>query len=381
MAAFMGLWVVGSSHLGKSFSNVAESLCIRMRFLRDLKGRKNLERKITPGTVALGSNRRVLQATESWQNCKTRVLGRITSLRLNMRETTGKTQYADDFRRFRGSLCAPRRMVSPTRRNKPHPVQDFLVYNRLPIPMDEKMKTFVQRAIERRAKSAILQTTIDENRHVEVQDFRPFCFPSDNPSSTEPNSTAAQAGTTRHPPTPPHTPVRRPLPFRPHTTVGPLIRNQFANETAYTDFSDPPEQDNMNSRDAFSRAMAGNLSPRKHHNPPGRPGRSYTHYNGFAMPVTYVGALDLQAPNFTYATGNHQRTVQNYTVYGPPPREHRPMHRHISNKPRQSSDEDYVHNHSIFTGTYPSVAGYYIIHPDWVSERASMRRSKSLLSF
>ena len=40
--------------------------------------------------------------------------------------------------------------------------QDFLVYNRLPIPMDDKMKTFVQRAIERRSKSAIMQTAIEE---------------------------------------------------------------------------------------------------------------------------------------------------------------------------------------------------------------------------
>ncbi|GFN86807.1 hypothetical protein PoB_001331300 [Plakobranchus ocellatus] len=282
-----------------------------------------------------------------------------------MRETTGKTQYADDFRQIRGSLCAPRRMVSPTRRNNPHPVQDFLIYNRLPIPMDQKMKTFVQRAIERRAKSAMMQATFGDQER----------------QQQDPSSTAAQAGTTRHPSTPPHTPVRRPLPFRPHTTVGAHIRHQFVNETPYTDFNDPPQEEgNMDPREAFNRAMAGNLSPRKHHNPPGRPGRSYTHYNGFAMPVTYVGALDLQAPNFTYATGNHQRTVQNYTVYGPPPREHRPMHRHLS-KSRKSSDDDYVHNHSIFTSTYPSVAGYYIIHPDWVSERSSMRRAKSLLSF
>ncbi|GFR93821.1 hypothetical protein ElyMa_004387000 [Elysia marginata] len=316
-----------------------------------------------------------------------------------MREATGKTQYADDFRRIRGSLCAPRRVVSPSRKNNPHPVQDFLVYNRLPIPMDDKMKTFVQRAIERRAKSAMCQTTIHEEGGQPGVNFevisetvlgtiekvlQHFYFGILQPRRLvrkEPSSTAAQAGTVRYPPTPPHTPVRRPLPFRPNTSVGPLIRNQFVKETAYTDFSDSTQQDNMNPRDAFNCAMAGNLSPRKHHNPPGRPGRSYTHYNGFAMPVTYVGALDLQAPNFTYATGNNQRTVQNYTVYGPPPREHRPMPRHISNKSRKSSDDDYVHNHSIFTGTYPSVAGYYIIHPDWVSERASMRRSKSLLSF
>jgi len=126
--------------------------------------------------------------------------------------------------------------------------------------------------------------------------------------------------------------------------------------------------------------LAGNLSPRKQAGPPGIPGRSYTHYQGYGMPVhSYMGALDLQAPNFTYATGQ-QRPIANYAVYGPPQRpvERRPMHKH---KSRTSTSDDYVHNHATFASTTPNVTGYYVIHPDWVSERSSLRRSKSLLSF
>lgn len=133
----------------------------------------------------------------------------------------------------------------------------------------------------------------------------------------------------------------------------------------------------MSQLDYMERYLAGSLSPRKHAHPPGMPGRSYTHYQGFHMPVSYMGALDLQAPNYTYATGQ-QRPINNYTVYGPPPKETRPMHRHNN---RRSSSKDYVHNHSIFTSTMPNVSGYYIIHPDWVSERFQLRRAKSLMSF
>jgi len=126
----------------------------------------------------------------------------------------------------------------------------------------------------------------------------------------------------------------------------------------------------------MEQAIARSLSPRRRAQPNGLQGNSYTHYNGYAMPVNYLSALDLQAPNFSYATG-HQYPIANYSVYGPPPRESRPMHKH---KSRRSSDKDYVHNHSMFTSTIPQVTGYYIIHPDWVSERASLRRTNSMMA-
>ncbi|KAK3588791.1 hypothetical protein CHS0354_012003 [Potamilus streckersoni] len=40
--------------------------------------------------------------------------------------------------------------------------------------------------------------------------------------------------------------------------------------------------------------------------------------------------------------------------------------------------EDYVHELSMFMTTQPRVSGHFIIHPDWVSERMSLRRSHTM---
>jgi len=172
-------------------------------------------------------------------------------------------------------------------------------------------------------------------------------------------------------------------PARPLITVSAHIRGEFAHNQNKTPLVPPNTEVKtsvMASRPCsyVEQAIARSLSPRRQAGPPGMPGRSYTHHRGYRVPVSYVGALDLQAPNYNYSTG-HQYPISNYTVYGPPPRESRPMHKHQSNSKRSSTDE-YVHDHSVFTTTNQSVSGYYIIHPDWVSERSAMRRSRSLMN-
>lgn len=41
--------------------------------------------------------------------------------------------------------------------------------------------------------------------------------------------------------------------------------------------------------------------------------------------------------------------------------------------------EEYVHQHSMFMLTTPRCTGHFIIHPDWVSERSGMKRSRSFI--
>ncbi|XP_045215990.2 uncharacterized protein LOC123566164 isoform X2 [Mercenaria mercenaria] len=49
------------------------------------------------------------------------------------------------------------------------------------------------------------------------------------------------------------------------------------------------------------------------------------------------------------------------------------------NKRSAATTDDYVHERSMFMTTTPNCVGHFIIHPDWVSERSSLRRSKSML--
>lgn len=55
-----------------------------------------------------------------------------------------------------------------------------------------------------------------------------------------------------------------------------------------------------------------------------------------------------------------------------------PLHMR-KNKRTAATTDDYVHERSMFMTTTPNCVGHFIIHPDWVSERSSLRRSKSML--
>ncbi|XP_076465113.1 uncharacterized protein LOC143296951 [Babylonia areolata] len=122
--------------------------------------------------------------------------------------------------------------------------------------------------------------------------------------------------------------------------------------------------------------MRRGLSPRRAA-PPSIPGRSrtLTHYGSFGNreePNPYIGGLDLYASPYNANRGFNQ----GFTDYST--RQSRPMHRHM--RPASKCDE-YLHNNSVYYSTVPNVTGHFIIHPDWVSERQSLRRSQSLLSF
>ncbi|CAL1528775.1 unnamed protein product [Lymnaea stagnalis] len=106
--------------------------------------------------------------------------------------------------------------------------------------------------------------------------------------------------------------------------------------------------------------------------PPGLPGRSYTQYNGFAMPVTYMDGTCLTATNY----GNNYQPSKMYRA--PFPQAENPI-RPAPHTSRRSSSIEYVHSNSVFTSTMPKITGNYVIHPDWISERSTVRRSKSLL--
>lgn len=120
--------------------------------------------------------------------------------------------------------------------------------------------------------------------------------------------------------------------------------------------------------------MARGLSPRRQP-PPRLTTRSLTHYGSFGNrepPNPHIGGLDLHANPYNANRGFNQG-ITSYST-----RESRPMHRH----PRRACrEDDFRHDHSIFYSTTPNVAGNFIIHPDWVSERNALRRSHSLLSF
>lgn len=55
-----------------------------------------------------------------------------------------------------------------------------------------------------------------------------------------------------------------------------------------------------------------------------------------------------------------------------------PLHMR-KNRRSAAATDDYVHERSMFMTTTPQCVGHFIIHPDWVSERSSLRRSKSML--
>lgn len=120
--------------------------------------------------------------------------------------------------------------------------------------------------------------------------------------------------------------------------------------------------------------MRRGLSPRRA--APARiPGRTMTHYGSFGNreePNPYIGALDLYASPYNANRGFNQ----GFTDYSS--RQSRPMHRHVRTTQK---GEDYLHNNSVYYSTTPNVTGYFIIHPDWVSERLTLKRSQSLLSF
>ncbi|KAI8792870.1 hypothetical protein BgiBS90_005859 [Biomphalaria glabrata] len=46
--------------------------------------------------------------------------------------------------------------------------------------------------------------------------------------------------------------------------------------------------------------------------------------------------------------------------------------------PRHQVTTHYVHDHGVFTSTMPRITGNYVIHPDWVSEKPRLRRTRSL---
>eukprot|EP00745_Piridium_sociabile_P039477 TRINITY_DN73847_c0_g1_i1.p1 TRINITY_DN73847_c0_g1~~TRINITY_DN73847_c0_g1_i1.p1 ORF type:complete len:152 (+),score=27.03 TRINITY_DN73847_c0_g1_i1:63-458(+) len=121
--------------------------------------------------------------------------------------------------------------------------------------------------------------------------------------------------------------------------------------------------------------MSRGLSPRRAAPAP-MPGRTMAHYGSFGNreePNRYIGALDLYASPYNANRGFNQ----GFTDYSCR-QQSRPMHRHMSTAKK---GEEYLHNNSIYYSTTPNVTGYFIIHPDWVSERQTLRRSQSLLSF
>ncbi|KAL4227859.1 hypothetical protein ACF0H5_013297 [Mactra antiquata] len=52
---------------------------------------------------------------------------------------------------------------------------------------------------------------------------------------------------------------------------------------------------------------------------------------------------------------------------------------HMRKNRRTASTDDYVHDQSMFMTTTPRCVGHFIIHPDWVSERGGLKRSKSMI--
>ena len=68
------------------------------------------------------------------------------------------------------------------------------------------------------------------------------------------------------------------------------------------------------------------------------------HMNELIFPNIIELICEIFDDRTVYVPRQH-RPVNNYTVYGPPPPERRPMHQHQS---RKGSSDDYLHNHSIF---------------------------------
>ncbi|XP_076444291.1 uncharacterized protein LOC143282512 [Babylonia areolata] len=179
----------------------------------------------------------------------------------------------------------------------------------------------------------------------------------------------------------PQPPVQKPrLSVRHHfATVAPnLYKNPKPSQQSVNApvFNDTNINATMNSRmrygDERNIIMHRGLSPRRAA-PPTMPGRSMTQYGGFGGGHRdYIGSLDLCAPAYNGYRGQAPVTGRSTS------RESRPMHRHLRTA---KQEEGYLHNNSIYYSTTPNVSGYFIIHPDWVSERLSMRRSQSLLAF
>ncbi|XP_070204368.1 uncharacterized protein [Littorina saxatilis] len=151
---------------------------------------------------------------------------------------------------------------------------------------------------------------------------------------------------------------------------------QYSHKPTLVTWKEPEtvhEPVNMNMSDR-SVIMNRGLSPRRA--APKYPGsRSLTHYGSFGNredPNPYIGGLDLHASPYNANRGFNQGITSHSS------RQSRPMHRHLRTA---SKGEEYLHNSSIFYSTTPMATGYFSIHPDWVSERLSLRRSQSLLSF
>ncbi|KAK7489242.1 hypothetical protein BaRGS_00019494 [Batillaria attramentaria] len=124
--------------------------------------------------------------------------------------------------------------------------------------------------------------------------------------------------------------------------------------------SPEPEDMNRGNREVI---MNRGLSPRRAP-PPTMPGRSMTQYGGSfgghnRGQNSYIGALDLYASPY------------NAKGYGVDAWGWGIRYRWEANVPGTKGLES----------TTPNVTGYFIIHPDWVSERLSLRRSQSLLGF
>ncbi|XP_025078005.1 uncharacterized protein LOC112554443 isoform X2 [Pomacea canaliculata] len=170
---------------------------------------------------------------------------------------------------------------------------------------------------------------------------------------------------------------------RPYTTVG--LRKSSNQETGAAAFSVPgihhwnssaqaPPLSDSSMQKGDRTIMSRGLSPRRAP-PPVMPGRSLSRTGNFNNSSSrfVTGSLDLHASPYNANRG----FWQGFTAYST--RESRPMYRHANGLSRRG--DDYVHDQSIFFSTSPLVSGHFIIHPDWVSERSGLRRSKSLLSF
>uniref|UniRef100_A0A2C9KTW7 Uncharacterized protein n=1 Tax=Biomphalaria glabrata TaxID=6526 RepID=A0A2C9KTW7_BIOGL len=108
---------------------------------------------------------------------------------------------------------------------------------------------------------------------------------------------------------------------------------------------------------------------------PIRPVRSYTQYNGFSMPVTFLDGSYLTATSYGQEGEATLRGTKPVSRARPQQFENTSL---PQLSPRHQVTTHYVHNHGVFTSTMPRITGNYVIHPDWVSEKPRLRRTRSL---
>ncbi|XP_070204361.1 uncharacterized protein [Littorina saxatilis] len=244
-------------------------------------------------------------------------------------------------------------------------VQDFLLYNRKPSTQVEEVQSILRTAV---SKSAVA----DRTGRADLTSI-----PVGPVGSYEPVVNKGPHWSQW--PQPLHS-ARLPKPVRPDLSprapCSARELRQYSHKPTLVTWKEPEtvhEPVNMNMSDR-SVIMNRGLSPRRA--APKYPGsRSLTHYGSFGNredPNPYIGGLDLHASPYNANRGFNQGITSHSS------RQSRPMHRHLRTA---SKGEEYLHNSSIFYSTTPMATGYFSIHPDWVSERLSLRRSQSLLSF